>query len=1145
MTIGPDFPFHRLAIVNRGEPAMRLIHAVREFNAEHGTGIQTIAFYSEPDSRAMFVREADVAMSLGPATFTDADGDRKLSYLNYEALERLLRRSHADAAWPGWGFVAEHAEFVDLCDRIGVTFIGPSGDVMRRLGDKITSKRIAEEAGVPVAPWSGGPVADVAEAKAIAKKLGYPLMLKATAGGGGRGIRRLGGPADIDDQFGSAAAEALKAFGDGTLFLEKQLLGARHIEVQIIGDAAGTVWPVGVRDCSVQRRNQKLIEEAPSPALTPELDLEVRQAAARLGEAVGYRSAGTVEFLYDAATERFWFMEVNARLQVEHPVTEMTTGLDLVKLQLMTAAGVLLEGEPQPTRGHAIEVRLNAEDPDNNLAPAPGEVAIFRPASGPGIRIDAGIEEDDVIAPEFDAMIAKVIAHGATRQEALARLERALRETAVVIKGGASNKSFLHYLLRTPEVRSGELDIGWLDLLMVSQDIPVALGEVALLEAAVDSYLVEEELDRNRFASAAARGRPELADRSEFSTELTLLGNTYECLVRRVGAEQFQISIDGSTIPVRIEPLGETERRLEIGESAYQVLTVPEEDALNISVDGYAHRVRPDMGGEVRAPAAAMVVSLDVAAGDVVASGDRLAVLEAMKMEMAVRAPYPGRVRSVLVAPNTQIGTGTPIVVLDREETEAVEPKRDRLDFAELSDQADDDVRHSRCRHRLAELESLVLGYDVDAAAFERIIREEGLLCDDALGDEEVWEREAQILRAFIEIASLFRPAPMLDEELEGTRHSPRDFFFDYLRDPGARGRGLPGGFLERLRTALRLYDIDSLDPSPHLRLALYRIYMAYQRLRKQPGPLLAVLQGWLDAPDLAAYADEHRGVIDRLVEETERRFPTVHEMAAEVQYEAFDRPIVEEARQATYAGVEDLLAEFAASPLPPEVVTEMVEATQPLKSLLSDHFAEATTDLQRGMLEVMTRRFYRIRDLSDVAAGSHDGFEFVTATYPHEGSTISLIATHAPAGNLQEAVGAAAELVRAAPVDHDVVIDFYASADSHPADPDAAADRLVGLLESTDFGRPLRRVVFAVSAADRGTGLSDVGLFTLRSTADGYEEEPVVRGLHPMMGKRLELWRLSNFELSRLPAPEDIYLFLGAAHDNPADERLFAVAEV
>ena len=318
---------------------MRLINAVREFNQERGSDLRTIALYTEPDRHAMFVREADESFSLGPVTFRDPnDGQLKNRYLDYVALERALRESGAEAAWVGWGFVAEHARFADLCDNLGVTFIGPPGEVIRRLGDKITSKKLAEAARVPVAPWSGGPVEDVDDAIRWGRELGYPLVLKATAGGGGRGIRKLKSEAELPAAFESAHNEALRAFGDGTLFMEKMVSGARHVEVQLIADHYGTTWSLGVRDCSIQRNNQKVVEESRSTALSDAQDRELRAAAARLGAMVGYRNAGTVEFLFDQNLGTFSFMEVNARLQVEHPVTELTTGADIVKMQLVGGA---------------------------------------------------------------------------------------------------------------------------------------------------------------------------------------------------------------------------------------------------------------------------------------------------------------------------------------------------------------------------------------------------------------------------------------------------------------------------------------------------------------------------------------------------------------------------------------------------------------------------------------------------------------------------------------------------------------------------------------------------------------------------------------------------------------------------------------
>ena len=323
---------------------------------------------------------------------------------------------------------------------------------MRKLGDKIGAKLLAEEAGVPVAPWSQGEVASLDDALRAGDEIGYPLMLKATAGGGGRGIRMVASAGDLTDAYERTSQEALRAFGSGVVFLERLITGARHVEVQVIADGQGTAWALGVRDCSVQRRNQKIIEESSSPVLSPGQAAELKASAGRLALAVGYRGACTVEFLYHPGEKLFAFLEVNTRLQVEHPITEITTGTDLVRLQLHVAAGGRLEG-PQPAEsGHAVEARLNAEDPDRDFAPSPGRIARLLLPAGPGIRVDTGVSEGDTIPADFDSMIAKIIAYGSDRDQALARLRRAMGETTVIIEGGVTNKSFVLDLLDQPEV---------------------------------------------------------------------------------------------------------------------------------------------------------------------------------------------------------------------------------------------------------------------------------------------------------------------------------------------------------------------------------------------------------------------------------------------------------------------------------------------------------------------------------------------------------------------------------------------------------------------------------------------------------------------------------------------------------------------
>ncbi|HET6692991.1 MAG TPA: biotin carboxylase N-terminal domain-containing protein, partial [Pedococcus sp.] len=472
---------------------MRLIHAVRDLNCEtDAEPIQTIALYTDAEPSAMFVREADIAYPIGPAAARP--------YLDLAVLERVLVETRADAVWVGWGFVAEDPAFADLCARLGVTFIGPSAEAMRKLGDKIGSKLIAEEVGVPVAPWSRGGVDTLEEALAAADKVGYPLMLKATAGGGGRGIRMVSGAADLEDAYQRTRDEAERAFGSGVVFLERLVTGARHVEVQVIADSHGHAWALGVRDCSVQRRNQKVIEESASPLLEQQQNDDLKASAERLALAVGYVGAATVEFLYHPGEKSFAFLEVNTRLQVEHPITEETTGVDLVKAQIKIAGGASLEGEKPPEIGHAVEARLNAEDPDRDFAPSPGRIALLELPSGPGIRVDTGVGEGDTIPADFDSMIAKIIAVGSSRTEALARLRRAVHETTVVIEGGATNKSFILDLLAQPEVTDGGgtgwADTGWIDRVRGEGRLHSHRHSgVALVAAAIHAYEDEERLE--------------------------------------------------------------------------------------------------------------------------------------------------------------------------------------------------------------------------------------------------------------------------------------------------------------------------------------------------------------------------------------------------------------------------------------------------------------------------------------------------------------------------------------------------------------------------------------------------------------------------------------------------------------------------
>ena len=438
--------FNRVLIANRGEVAVRVIRSLHEL------GIEAVAVYSTADDGALHTRLADRAVCVGPPTAAD-------SYLKIPSLIAAATTTRCDAVHPGWGFLAENPAFAAACDENDLVFIGPSAETMARMGDKVLAKREMTAAGVPVVPGTDE-ATSLADAQSAAADTGYPVLLKAVSGGGGKGMRLVDGPEELEGAYSTAAAEADAAFGDPGLYLEKAIVPARHVEIQVLVDAEGNVLTLGERECSIQRRHQKLIEESPSPALTPETREEMEAAAERACRAIGYRSAGTFEFLLGPG-KSFHFMELNARLQVEHPVTELCTGIDLVREQLRIAAGEPLRRSGRAERrGHAVEVRINAEDPARGFLPVPGLIERFRPPLGPGVRVDTHVEDGTIVSPHYDSLLGKVIVWDEDRPAAIARCLRALAETEV--QGVPTTIQAAAAVLRSEEFASGRYSTSFL-----------------------------------------------------------------------------------------------------------------------------------------------------------------------------------------------------------------------------------------------------------------------------------------------------------------------------------------------------------------------------------------------------------------------------------------------------------------------------------------------------------------------------------------------------------------------------------------------------------------------------------------------------------------------------------------------------------
>jgi acetyl/propionyl-CoA carboxylase alpha subunit/acetyl-CoA carboxylase carboxyltransferase component len=901
----------RIAIVNRGEAAQRCLRAIREMRIEESRELVGIALYTDPDRLAPFVREADEALGLGPAFQPSRSGETKSVYLDYDRLVAALRQVRADAVWPGWGFVSEHPDFADRLEREGITFLGPSGDTMRKLGDKIMSKRFAEAAGVPVSPWSGGPVSrdDVGS---WAEKIGFPVVLKATAGGGGRGIRIVETKEELLAAFDSATAEAKNAFGDGTLFAEARISGARHVEVQMAADRHGTVLAIGLRDCSVQRKHQKVVEEGPPPGLPPELTARMRAASVELLRHVGYRGVATCEYLV-TGQDHFYFLEVNPRLQVEHGVTELLTGFDLVKTQIRIARGERLPSEAPPERGAAIEVRLCAEDPAAGFAPSPGHIALLDFPAGPGVRVDSGISSGMGVPSEFDSMLAKILAYGATREEARARLVRAVLDSRVVVEGGMTNKGFLLDVLDHADFRDGGVTTRWLDEAGLARRTEPVVE--ALLVAVIQQYQKGRAAARANFMEEASRGRPmNIPPSNGAEIDLVYAGRPYRLHVFALGGWSYRIHHGDRAMQVTLLEQGPFARLLITrGGRRVPVLVSASDVEIRVDLGGRQHRVECDVGGRVRAPAPSLLIDLSVKAGDRVAVGDRLGLFEAMKCETAFHAPIGGVVREVCARPGERLSAGDVIVVIEPSSDAqgedgalgvvelASEPhpldcfldekKRASLEPADALPEAQ---RLEAVQALRGQIRRILLGYDVSPSRALHLVQALSSPVEN-LSPEFRTELGALVpasVELFSDLEILFSRSPtQLGTDALGPSNDARMAM--YLRRIAAKGAGIDGTFLGLLRHALEHYNIRSLDPSDTLERAVLRLYSTRTTgdLRSRLATALLHLAMHLaDAGDHVQATDSLRDALDRIWMLRGTVKPTVADLSAQVRFLLFDR---------------------------------------------------------------------------------------------------------------------------------------------------------------------------------------------------------------------------------------------------------------
>jgi 3-methylcrotonyl-CoA carboxylase alpha subunit len=644
--------FDSVLIANRGEIACRIARTAKRL------GMRTIAVFSAADAHALHRRLCDESYFIGPA-------EPRESYLNIERLIEAAKKSGAQCVHPGYGFLSESGDFADACEQAGLVFVGPPAAAIRAMGLKDRAKALMEKAGVPIVPGYHGERQDAAFLKERAGAIGYPVLIKPAAGGGGRGLRRIDSESDFEAELAGAVREVAAAFGSGRVLIEKFVPAPRHVEIQVFGDRHGNIVHLGERDCSLQRRHQKVIEETPAPGMTERMRAKMGAAAVEAARAVGYVGAGTVEFVADGSRglreDGFWFIEMNTRLQVEHPVTEEVTGLDLVAWQFQVAAGekLPLSQHQIAFAGHAIEARLYAEDPDNGFLPSTGPiVGLEFPAD---IRIESGVEKGGEVTPFYDPMIAKLVAHAPTREAALHRLAHALDHT--IVGGVRTNLAFLGALCRAESFRDGKVDTGFIDRNLVAlgavphaRDPAAAALGVARLVDGEDAEKAQPAATAEPYSPWAARDGFQLSGERRVVVPISVDGRSADAAVS-YGVHGMSVTVDGAAPAVDA-------RAFLAGDEAY-ILRRGRQTRVRFKDVSEATAKAGAGDGNVKAPMHGKVLELFVRAGEAVASGQRVAVLEAMKMEHTLRAPFAGTVAEVAVAVGTQVVEGAQIMMIE------------------------------------------------------------------------------------------------------------------------------------------------------------------------------------------------------------------------------------------------------------------------------------------------------------------------------------------------------------------------------------------------------------------------------------------------------------------------------------------------
>ncbi|HEY5137334.1 MAG TPA: carboxyl transferase domain-containing protein [Candidatus Nanopelagicales bacterium] len=1098
----------RLGVLDRGEPAVRVLSAAGELtDPVTGERLRTIAVSTVPRARAWWAREASETLVI-EAT--------QGGVVEVPDLVAALVAARADAVWLGLVPCTDRAVLAEECAGAGILVLGPDAAAIRAFCTPTALAAVASAAGVP--------------------------------------------------------ARATGAFPDG----------ARRLEVDALRDTVGTVWTLGLREVTVLRDTWAILTELPATGVPDETAAAMEAAARALLEHAAYRGSAVVHF----ALERdgsFAVTSVDTDGRVTQSGVEERTGAGILGMRLRADLGDPLPLTPPAGEGWTVEARLLAHDPDRGYAPTGGRVEVLTLPVGTGVRVDAALRVGDVVDAVLDPVVATVTSWGRERAQALSRLRRALERTSVVLSGGATNRTGLIAVLGAPAVIEGPPDPQWYAGQLASGAFVPEPDPVALVAAAIEVYDADLALVQRSFRASAERGRPEHPERVGVAIDLGYRGSRYRLRVDRTAPDRYRVH-DGARLDIVVDSLSPLERRMLVAGRTRRILAVTSDEAIRLEIDGVAHTVTREDGVVVRAPAPALVCALLVAVGDRVTAGQPVASLESMKMLSTLTAPLTGTVTTLAVLPNQQVEQGDPLMWVKSAEESRLLPNLPAgsdgkvVDFGTLL--VEDEAPPADV---FDDLTAYLLGFDLDpgaAKALRTAYRSRVDVCGAA--DRDLMAREDAFLDLFADIGSLFRPrteAEALGDADEVDQSSTQEYVLEFLRWLDADRAGLPARYQRRLERVIARYGIDSHGDRGGLERATFWLFRAFSRVPELADLVTEVLGRRLrHAGELLGRASaEDRVRLERLIGATQGRQPAVTDAARDVVYHWFEEPVLARVVAETEAEMRDHLAELAADPIGPERadrIGRLVWCPQPMRSMLlgawlgardsgpPEGTAERTAGgaggvaasaargavFRRALLETYLRRFYRMRDLHGLDFDTQNGLDLAHARYELDGLRVHVVAGYLPVDDLTRA----SRLIDRHLVEHagdrEVVVDLVVWRHGPRTEIDVTAAEAAGLLAECDFGRPLHRLDLTItSLAGGGPERDRTQHVTYRSDPDGlgFVEDMIYRNLHPMLGKRLDLWRLSNFELTRLPSPEDVYVFDGVAKDNPRDHRLFALAEV